>query len=599
MPESNINFAKVAANPTLNTWSQAYNAGKLFAVLSLEKKPSEAPVEEQETTEDKDFLATIGKGILDTLENEFFTLETKELESIKNAILITAHKIPDNIKASFVITACVKNVLYVFILGGGKIYLKRGTNFGPILQSSASEETPIKAASGFIQEDDLVALETKQFSDIIPSEKLVSVIDNLPPDEIVETLAPIVHGHEQGGAAAIIASFKDVPSEEVAENVGAKQEETAPEDKTLEEEIQEIPVKTPSSPIESIITLSKNLLNKIGLKSPANFNHSKKMYLSIAVIVLIILVVSIIFAVNKQNEAKIKAMFNETYPQAEKKYEEGQGLIELNQNLARDSFYASQKIVKDNLDKFGEGSNEQKQLLELLDKIEKAIKQTSGINEVNAKEASIDSSDFLQFVSDSKAIAFGQNDEAIYSIDKDGIYSTTKGKDDTKEAIENDGDWQNPIAIIPYLSNVYVLDEEDGILKFVGGSSGFGKTNYFADSRPDLSSAQSMAIDGSIWILLSDGSILKYTRGEADDFQVSGLDSSISNSSKIYTTNDLDNVYILDGGNSRVIVFDKEGNYKAQYTSDVLSSAKEAEVLESGQEILILSGGKIYEIELK
>ena len=35
--DNNISFSKIVATPTLNSWSQAYNAGKLFAVLSLER----------------------------------------------------------------------------------------------------------------------------------------------------------------------------------------------------------------------------------------------------------------------------------------------------------------------------------------------------------------------------------------------------------------------------------------------------------------------------------------------------------------------------------------------------------------------------------
>jgi hypothetical protein len=101
MPESDISFAKIAANPTQTTWSQAYNAGKLFAVLSLEKKTNENPSVEPTDEEaegkidEKDFLAILGKSILDTLENEYFTLEAKALDPIKNAILITGNEVFD------------------------------------------------------------------------------------------------------------------------------------------------------------------------------------------------------------------------------------------------------------------------------------------------------------------------------------------------------------------------------------------------------------------------------------------------------------------------------------------------------------------------
>ncbi len=597
MSESTLDFAKIAANPTPTTWSQAYNAGNLYAVLSLEKEEEK---EEEKKIEEKDFLAILGKGILDTLESEYFALESKDLDSIKNAILITAHKIPEEIKSSFVITAVVKNILYIFILGGGKIYLKRDANFGLILNSTGEEKTTIKAASGYVKKDDVIVLETKQFSDIIPSEKMASTLDSLSPNEVVESLAPTVHGHEQGGAAAIIINFKE---ELLKETTNIKQEEEKEnEDKTIEEEIiEEAPIKTTAlanSFFGNITQFFSGLFSKLKFKK-SSLNHSKKMYLFIAIIILIVLIFSIFLAIKKQNEAKVKAMFDGVYPQAVKKYDEGQSLVDLNQNIARDNFMSSKKILEENLDKFDKNSNEQKQLLELLTKVENAINLTSGVNSVEAKEIETDESEFLKFVLSSKAIAFGQNDETIYSIDEDGVYSTAKGKDNTKEVIENDNIWENPMGVVPYLSNIYVLDKtKGGVIKFVGGQVGFGKANYFTDAEPDLSDAKSIAIDGSIWILLSDGTVLKYTRGKSDGFSLTGLDSLLSNPTKIYTDSKMDNVYVLDNGNSRIIVFDKEGSYKEQYSAKILSDAKELEILEKDKKILILSSDKVYEINI-
>jgi len=68
MTTSNLSFAKIVANPSALGWSQVYSAGKLFAAISLEKS---------EEGQEKDYLNVLGKEILSTLEQEFFTLETK------------------------------------------------------------------------------------------------------------------------------------------------------------------------------------------------------------------------------------------------------------------------------------------------------------------------------------------------------------------------------------------------------------------------------------------------------------------------------------------------------------------------------------------
>src|ERR1035437_10903332 len=110
MAQSTLTFAKIVANPSAFSWSQVYSAGKLFARISLEA-PQENP--------EKDFLNILGKEILTTLEQEFFTLETKDLESIKEAVVTTLQKIPNTVNCSFVFAALANNILYLYILGTG------------------------------------------------------------------------------------------------------------------------------------------------------------------------------------------------------------------------------------------------------------------------------------------------------------------------------------------------------------------------------------------------------------------------------------------------------------------------------------------------
>src|SRR3990167_4365981 len=206
MPEDiNISVAKIVATPSQSSWSQAYNAGKLFAVLSLQK--------ETEETEEKDYLNILCKYLLETLEQEFFSLEVKDLESIKNSVETTIKKIPENVDCSFVIGAIVEYVLYVFIKGEGTTSLKRGGEFGIILESDKNE---LKASSGILKEADLVILQTKQFKDIISTNILISALDHQPPSDIAEALAPIIHRQEKGGAAAILIEIKKKEEEAIS-----------------------------------------------------------------------------------------------------------------------------------------------------------------------------------------------------------------------------------------------------------------------------------------------------------------------------------------------------------------------------------------------
>ncbi|MCL5019821.1 MAG: hypothetical protein M1426_05085 [Patescibacteria group bacterium] len=605
MPETNVTFAKIVANPTAFSWSQAYNAGKLFAVLSLERN--------EEEMEEKDGLNLLGKEILDNLEQEYFTLETKNLDSIKNAVLVTSKKIPEDVFCSFVICAIVDNLLYAFILGKGKVDVKREGKLGTILFVDEGLSSSVKAASGFLQNDDIIILQTKQFSDIVPVDTLAASLDSQPPSEIAETLAPKIHGNEkeQSGAAAIILSYKgpeesEGVAEEEIKSEGIGGEEVLPEEEIAEKETGEIPqaaVEVSSSGVFSKLGDSLSLIfAKLKLPKRERFSHSKKLLLTVAIIIAVIFAASIFLAIKKQNDEKTLALFNQIYTPAQKKYDEGQNLLSLNQNLAHDSFTASQKMLEDGKSKFPPKSKEEQQILALLEKVNQALSASSGVNLIKAQSVENSVSSILSAEIKNSGVSYvTQDDKNVYFADSSGISSQAKSGGNAKVIIKPGDLPKNIGGLGVYYGNVYVLDKDGKqINKFVQTSSGFGQANYFAsETSPDLSNATSIAIDGSIWILFKDGRIEKFTKGKADTFSITGLDKGFSSPSRIYTTVDFDNVYILDQGNSRIVVLDKTGNYKAQYQADILKNASDFEVLEKDKKVYVLSSGKVYQIDLK
>jgi len=602
MSDSNLTFAKIVANPNAYSWSQAYNAGKLFAVLSLE-----AESESQE----KDYLNVLGKEILDTLEQEFFTLETKDLESIKQAVLATSAKIPQEINCSFVIGSIVNNILYVYILGNGRVSLKRETKLGNLLEVRDQKPDALKSASGFLQNDDVVILQTKQFSDIISIGTLTEFMDGLVPSEAAESLAPLVHEKEEAGAAAIIISYKAAISEAaeptMEELVVEKGEEKEVEAKA-EMEIEEPPFYTPSvNPHKTNFSSGikqnfSSVLAKMKFTNSftANLNHPRKLILTIVVIILIVFVASIIFAMNKQQNEKVQSVFQSVYPQAAKKYSDGQNLAGLNQNLARDSFTQAQQILESGKDKLPKDSKEEKQVLNLLSQVEDALSQTSGVTASAAKAVDNTVSPLLLAETKNDGLYFTEDSSHLYGITQDLVFSLNSDGTNKKTLIKNDNNWQQIGGLSTYNGNVYVLDKKQNqILKFVQTDSGFSNTNYFTGTGPDLSKAVSMAIDSDVYILSTDGTVTKYTKGNADNFSLTGLDMPLSRPTGIITNADDDNIYILDNGNSRIVVLDKSGNYKAQYQASVIKTAKDFEVLEKDKKVYVLSGGKVYEIDLK
>src|SRR3990167_5697031 len=127
MAGTNLAFSKIVATPTPEAWSQAYSAGSLFAAIALQTETG--PQLEKEN------LNTLGKDLISTLESEFFTLENKDLDSIKQAIHTTVSRLSNRVKLSFVMCFLSENVLYLFASGGGKAVLKRAEKIGTVLEA--------------------------------------------------------------------------------------------------------------------------------------------------------------------------------------------------------------------------------------------------------------------------------------------------------------------------------------------------------------------------------------------------------------------------------------------------------------------------------
>lgn len=612
MAETNLVFSKIVATPTPTAWSQAYSAGKLFAALSLETQTIPQTEEEH--------LSLAGKDLISTLESEFFTLENKDLESIKQAILTTISRIKEGVSISFVICFLSDNVLYLFAAGGGKAILKRGDKIGIVIEGEENG-TNIKSVSGNVAEEDIIVLQTKSFQRIISPPILASSLDNGNPDEISEKLAPFVHEKAEGGASSVILVYKketgDIPavSEELPETIPDNVHSEHDENQQEKDEVKTEPednTNVPPVPEEAIppfltdqsfrkkpsINLNLGFLKRFPAMIPGNLSHSRKIILTIAVILIVLILTVSILALKNQKSSISKEQFNQIFTEAKTKFDEGINLKDLNASLSLESFKKSQSILEKNKNTFPDGSEEDKKIEELLTKVNGQITTGSEKGNTNAAEVDKSESKILSYEIDNpSAMYFTQNKDFVYFTDGAGVSKIDKGNN-TKEKII-DKSWKTEGGIGVFGSNIYVLDKSNGILKFVPSEDKYSENKYFSKDAPDLGSAQAIGIDGSIYILFNDGSIQKYTKGAKDDFEISGIDKNMSSPTKIFTNDDFDNIYILDNGNSRIVVLDKKGKFIASYQTGVIKTAKDIDVNEEEKKIFILSSSKVYKIDIK
>ncbi len=146
-----------------------------------------------------------------------------------------------------------------------------------------------------------------------------------------------------------------------------------------------------------------------------------------------------------------------------------------------------------------------------------------------------------------------------------------------------------------YASKLYAVDtKEMQIYRFSKTSQGFNAPSPWLNKKIDLSQAISLSIDGHIYILNKNGTVLKLLRGEKTNFKLELCDPPLDEPNKIVVSNELDFIYILEAKNNRLVVFDKTGQFLMQYKSEKLNQLKDFAIDEDKKIIYFLNGSKIF-----
>ncbi len=186
------------------------------------------------------------------------------------------------------------------------------------------------------------------------------------------------------------------------------------------------------------------------------------------------------------------------------------------------------------------------------------------------------------------AIVLGQK---AYILNTDGIFALSENEKE-KRVIENE-EWGSIVDFVEYNGNLYLLDKvRDEIYKYlvVDVSTFSKKTSYFKNGESvDLSNAVSFAVDGSFYIGLSSGKVLKFTSGIMQPFVLKG--SKSFHLDKVLTNEETDKIFIFDRQKGSVLVFSKDGEYKKEIVSKFLKQAQDI--------ILIKNDTLVFQIDTK
>lgn len=626
-----ITSAKITGNPDKASWSQVYDTkpededkaskrGRLTAVVATHE-----PVREQV---DKFVL---GREIFGELYRQYYE---SELESNLEALKLAAQSVTKGFDKYYknieiAVAASIENIIYLAASGGAMIFLLREGVLVKILESCQKDTV---SASGYVQGDDIYILGTKLFFDRVGLGVIKGLLSSKDIEASAESLAPLAHeGTNYGSYAAAFIKHETTPSISKLAAKEIKGHSTRPKTglfkigfyfkekfvKVLDKLILLVPQRK---------IVVREELGEVGVRK-------KRVSINVGIILLVILAVSIFFGVKSRNEKERNKRYSEKLSQAQHEFSEAKSLTALNPSRARELIFSARSSIEE-LEKDNYSSQE---LRELSEQIKQNLGKITGTYETKGElflDMSLISSGFKGdkiTLSSERVLVLDQEGERLVEIlignkktqvlagpdlipnaldvsayanrsfvlTKVGVFEIRGDK--SKLVLEKD--WSEDILIAAYTGNFYILEKSNSLIKrypsLLSGNFGGGSGWFGPEVKPNLTKVLAWAIDGSIWVLSEGGKIEKFIFGRTDSFFVSNITKSLEEVRDIFTDEGAEDLYLLDPKNSRVIVLEKDGQFKAEYVSEKVAESTRFLVSEKERKIILLAGDKLYSIDLK
>ncbi len=178
-------------------------------------------------------------------------------------------------------------------------------------------------------------------------------------------------------------------------------------------------------------------------------------------------------------------------------------------------------------------------------------------------------------------------------------------KDGTMSIMDSeDGAFRKGAALATWSNKIYILDQAANQIwkyAFKGSNGKFGKAESYINDKTDVSRVQDFAIDANLYLLQATGDILKLYAGAKASFYINNAPfNNLVDPKAIYTNDKLDQIYVLDGREARVLVYTKDtrtGNldYKTQYLFTGVGDLRDMYVNPDSKKLYVLTKTKVLE----
>lgn len=614
---------------------------KIVQVIGLNTDQKAAQAVSSTRDGDHTFLAVLrltsddaftkGRQVLSELEDFYFEFEGGPAEKLTATFKEADKKLSleQTTDWDLCLAAVSGKALYLIGKGQVEIYLKRTDKLSPLLSVGA----PSQLISGFIASDDRLLLSTKSLVEFLDAELEKSL--SLPIETFEEEVGSKIGASDlenKGLAALVVEVNQPVPVE--SGTIGEENLEISPlSSPDAEEKIdQNFPSGTPV--FQSISGRAVNLWRHLR----AYFPKSGRGRLAVAVILIVILALGAGYKYKLSRDRDKQMQFSKLFQQAKDDFNSAKGIASLNPGDAKTKLDSAKNEVSSAL-ALKPNDNEAQNLKSQIEQESPSILLQSSIGDFpvfldmelikknfRAQEMSLSGGKLLlldpgvktlvvvDLAKKSNQILAGSEKlgEASFASLNGGlafVYSKDKGIlkiDTTNQKVSTvakiDSEWGDIKDIYGFAGNVYLLDAgKNMIWKYLPTSEGYSdKREYLSKgTKADFNGVLRMQIESSIYALKTGGEILRFTKGDKDNFSYSGLPSGVKDPKSFFVSSDTDNLYLLDSGNSRLLILTKVGGYKGQITGAKFATATDLVVDEKNKKVYLIEGSKIYSVDLK
>lgn len=158
----------------------------------------------------------------------------------------------------------------------------------------------------------------------------------------------------------------------------------------------------------------------------------------------------------------------------------------------------------------------------------------------------------------------------------------------------------NITAASVYNRRLYTVDSgTNHLYKHEAIKNGFGPAkDWLLGSSTTLKGSVDLAIDGDMYILNTLGSVQKFSLGQNVDWSLPALTPALTSASRLFTYNDVENLYLLDSFSKRLIILRKSGELKAQLVNTAWLGPTDFAIDEPAYTAYVIDSNKLYKVDL-